>query len=153
MKSSTNKMEAWSANVRKLLKATGLTQAEFGNLFDVGHSAVGNWKHGQFPDVGKMIEVGDYFKLTVAQLLGEGGEIPSLGLSLEKTIRDIVRDEIAANDVSSGDAGARRLAGELLLCELEPELQERLAQIAMQRVQAAGVSLRPSDSDSRTKEN
>lgn len=98
MNSSTTKLKFFGERLREARKAAGMTQDALAIFLDKKPATISNWESGKenFPDVHTLITIAERFNLTVGQLLGEK-EIPARGNTLELTIREIVREEIAKN--------------------------------------------------------
>ncbi len=66
-------------NIKQLRKDRGLTQEALAEILDVSRQAVAKWELGQsYPDVEKLIELSNFFKVTVDFLLKNGKEECSL---------------------------------------------------------------------------
>lgn len=63
--------------LQKLRKSRGLTQEEFSEIMNVSRQAVSKWESGQsFPEIDKLIEISDYFQVTIDYLIRDETEIP-----------------------------------------------------------------------------
>jgi transcriptional regulator with XRE-family HTH domain len=64
--------------LQKLRKSRGLTQEEFSEIMNVSRQAVSKWESGQsLPEIDKLIEISDYFGVTIDYLIREEAEIPN----------------------------------------------------------------------------
>lgn len=61
----------FSAKMKELRKERGLTQKAVANALGIGQTTVANYENGsRFPDLEKLSEVADFYKVTVDELLG-----------------------------------------------------------------------------------
>lgn len=59
-----------SSNIRFLRKKENLSQEEFAERFGVSRQSVAKWENGDsLPDVGKCVEIADYYEISVDVLL------------------------------------------------------------------------------------
>lgn len=64
--------------LQKLRKSRGLTQEEFSEIMNVSRQAVSKWESGQsLPEIDKLIEISDYFGVTIDYLIRDEAEIPN----------------------------------------------------------------------------
>ena len=56
--------------INNLRKQHGLNQDDFANLFNVSRQTVSNWENGKsYPDLEMIIEISNYFKISIDELL------------------------------------------------------------------------------------
>ncbi len=64
-------MVKFSAKLKELRVAAGLTQKELGNIFFVNQQTISNWENGKRePDFDTIIIIATYFNVTTDYLLG-----------------------------------------------------------------------------------
>ena len=69
-------------NLRRLRNRAGLTQQEIADRLDVSRVAIGQWESDKsMPRKGNLEQLADLFGTTVADLMGESGEVAVVGAS------------------------------------------------------------------------
>lgn len=89
-------MERFGAKLRQLREEKGLTQREFAALFDVNRATIGHYENStSYPSADILVQMANYFHISVDQLLGRSNGGPELfdGLTEEQmsSIKEIVR--------------------------------------------------------------
>lgn len=65
-------------NIRRLRVARGITQEQFGYEMGVSAQAVSRWENGAtYPDISMLPMIGDFFDITLDELMGRGPELNS----------------------------------------------------------------------------
>lgn len=77
--------------IQKLRKSKNLSQEAFADVMMVSRQSVSKWELDQtHPEINKLIEIADYFQITLDELLrdNQGDAADDIGLKVEEDIRD-----------------------------------------------------------------
>lgn len=76
--------------LKKLRKQRGLTQQDIADYLHVSTSSVGMWENGRRdPDTGVLLDIADFFGVTVDYLLGRECTISTQQALIKETIEQI----------------------------------------------------------------
>lgn len=89
-------MERFGTKLRELREEKGLTQKEFAALFGVNRATIGHYESNiSYPSADVLVQMANYFHITVDQLLGRSAGNPEMfeGLTEEQvgSLEEIVR--------------------------------------------------------------
>lgn len=89
--------------IQSYRKEKGMSQEQFAELFHVSRQAVSKWELNQMiPDIEKIIDIADYFEITVDELIREK-ELISITKSNNGSVEQIYRASNKKNEIKSNN--------------------------------------------------
>ena len=75
--------------IAELRKASGLSQEQFGEMFDVSRQSVSKWESDQsLPELSTLIKIADFFNISIDELLGrETAKTSDTGKKFDKAVK------------------------------------------------------------------
>lgn len=128
-------MSLFAKNLRFLRKQRGLNQDQISVLFKKRANTIGNWENGKSePSIGELIQLADYFKIGLQQLLHSDLQKEVLGIRDLAEVKHL--PELQSADASDSGASLAQEASQdsfwLILRELR-SISEKLDELKLTR--------------------